>query len=114
MADAQGARQGQNRRVCPVAGLGEGCAGSKVHASGAAERNNRHEHAAGRGQAPHDAMKAALQEFGYYLHEGRAYFNKFDIFEAALAKGDWAPAIEFKFHVPDLIADCTIEPAPPL
>jgi hypothetical protein len=59
-------------------------------------------------------MRAAQWEFGYYLYQGRVFFNKFDIFEVALAQGDLAPAFEFKFHVPDLIADCTVEPETPL
>lgn len=55
-------------------------------------------------------MTVALQEFGYYLYKGQVFFNKFAALDAALADGDAAPAIDFKFHKPDLLADCTIEP----
>src|SRR5262245_7733265 len=59
-------------------------------------------------------MKMPLQEFGYYLYKGQVFFNKYDAFERALAAGDFAPAIEFRFHMPDQLGDCTVEPEPSL
>jgi len=55
-------------------------------------------------------MKDVIREFGYYCYKGQVFFNKYDAFELALAARDFAPAIEFKFHLPDLLVDCTVEP----
>jgi hypothetical protein len=52
----------------------------------------------------------ALREYGYYIYAGRIYFNKFDLFESAIARWDWSPAIEFVFPLADELGDTTVEP----
>src|SRR5262245_16896494 len=52
----------------------------------------------------------ALREYGYYVYAGRIYFNKYDLFDAALARWDWSPAIEFVFPLADELGDTTVEP----
>jgi hypothetical protein len=58
------------------------------------------------GGAPIDV----LREFGYYVYAGRIHFNKYDLFERAIARWDWSPQIDFVFPLADELDDTTIEP----
>jgi hypothetical protein len=49
-------------------------------------------------------------EFGYYRYLNHTFFDKFEVFEAALACRDHAPIVEFVFPAADALGDCTLEP----
>lgn len=55
-------------------------------------------------------MTDAVREFGYYLYGEQTFFDKFELFDAALASGDLAPKIEFVFPLAEALRNCTVEP----